>query len=92
MEKEKLKELLEETMKSDVQSVLSGENELVDLLGTCPDKIVKYLESLGVKCSDIKTNGWEWDFHIVCKLNGKKYILGGSGYYSDSIYFELEKE
>lgn len=92
MEKEEIKKLLKEKMVTDIESVVSGENQEVDLYGVSPNAVTKHLESIGFKCNDIETNGWSWDFYIVARYDGKKYVAGGSGYYSDSIHFRLEED
>ncbi len=92
MKKEEIKKILKDLMVTDIQSVVSGEKKVVYLLGVSPSEVKMHLESLGFKCKDIETNGWEWDFYFKAFLNDKKYIVSGSGYYSDSVTFEFDED
>lgn len=87
----KLKELVNEEMKKNVDAVISGDKPYAHLLYTKPNDVIVYLKSIGYDVSnhDIDTNGWQWDYWINFEINNKKYMLSGDGFYQDSATFSI---
>ena len=84
-----LKDSLLACIKPMIDSVLSGEQQSVQLPFARPSHVFKYL---GIDDPDIQTNGWEWDYWANITLNGVQYTLYGDGYYSLTCTFERDEE
>jgi hypothetical protein len=61
--------------------VVGNETEFVsDILSA--HEIMEYLkEKYNFEQGDFDTNGWQMDFWIYCRVNGRKLCIEGSGYY-----------
>ena len=84
-----LEESLLACIKPMIDSVLSGEQQSVQLPFARPSHVFKYL---GIVDPDIQTNGGEWDYWANITLNGVQYTLYGDGYYSLTCTFERDEE
>lgn len=72
-----------------IDSVLSGEQQSVELPFARPAQVFEYL---GVDDPDMNTNGWEWDYYARVTVNGVKYVLSGDAYYSLTCTFRREEK
>jgi hypothetical protein len=78
---EELKKKLLEEFKAATQQIIKGEILGYETLLAMGD-VEDYLNSIGTEHEDgMSTNGWEWDWGNCYIIDGKKYQLGGSGYY-----------
>jgi hypothetical protein len=91
-------ELINATMKEQIDSVVNGELESVSLVGTNIEDVLNYVNNV-VPEEDmleqewLSTNGWDVDFWIYqsdYSGNPSKYIIDGSMYYG-TISFGLNK-
>ena len=80
-----LEESLLACIKPMIDSVLSGEQQRVQLPFARPSHVFKCLD---IDDPDIETNGWEWDYYADITINRVKYTVYGDGYYSLTCTFE----
>lgn len=72
-----------------IDSVLSGEQQSVQLPFARPSHVFK---CLGIAAPDIETNGWEWDYYADITIKRVKYTLYGDGYFNLTCTFERDEE
>ena len=80
-----LEESLLACIKPMIDSVLSGEQQSVQLPFARPSHVFKYL---GIDDPDIQTNGWEWDYRVYINISGVNFKLFGDGYFNLTCTFE----
>lgn len=73
-------------MAHEVDRLLDGRLNKLEAECVCPHQIKHYMESKGWACSDLDTNGWEYDWWLTFTKDGKSFSASGSGYYG---WFEL---
>jgi len=90
MEIEEVNVFLLEEMKKNIELVESGKEKTIELYHSTLSDIMNHLEANGfIDNEDMDTNGWQWDFWRTVRKNGTHYQLSGSGYYGNSITFNL---
>ncbi len=84
-----VKSFVTRTMKTEINKVLSGEVDSVQLFGVRPAQVEKHLESKGIDTEhEMDTNGWQWDFWFTYNDGDESYELAGDGYYNQSLTFK----
>ena len=91
MTKKEVKEQVKKWMIDDIQSVIQGEKENVELLYCRPADVQEYITSIGGELDDFETNGWQWDYWVKVKIGESNYMLSGDGYYGNSADFSKQK-
>lgn len=80
-------QITQSTVKS-IERVLSGQWKDCRLPYVCISDVDKIMKAFGVDTdnSDFDTNGWQWDFWKKYRVDGKVYMLSGSGYYGGTTF------
>ena len=85
-----LKLRVEEVMVEKIQSVLTGEVEVVELQFVKPNDVIKYVESVGGKFdNDFDSNSGDLKYWLNLEYNGRDFDLVGDGFSSESSKFSL---
>jgi hypothetical protein len=95
---EEIEKAVKRHMKNNIQSVIEGDQDSVQLFFVRPGDIVEYIEELGGWFNDdIDVNGWSWDYNFKVELsdehgeNPQTFSVSGDGFYSNSALFQKEK-
>lgn len=84
------KEQLLKNMQVNIDSVIGGTINEVELHYIVPYDVINYIEENYCKEWDIEINGWDCDFWITFEISGKNYILTGSGFYG-GLQFSIQE-
>jgi len=87
-----LKQLAINKFKLDINSVISGEEDVAISELISAGDINNYIESIGEEVGELETNGWQYDFWQNYKINNKYYCLSGSGYYGGLEFREIGED
>ena len=87
-----LKQLAIDKFKLDINSVISGEEDVAISELISAGDINNYIESIGEEVGELETNGWQYDFWQNYKINNKYYCLSGSGYYGGLEFREISED
>lgn len=88
MKENEVKEYIKQSMIDNINSVLDGKTEIVELLYVRPYDVISYMESIGGLYEEgIETNGWEWDYWFTIEYKDKKFSCCGDGYYRNTASF-----
>lgn len=70
-------------LEEQLKDFLDGKVNVVKLDNSAVSPIANALEKLGatVDHDNFDTNGWQWDWWLPAKYQGKKISLSGCGYY-----------
>jgi len=79
----------------EINKVVSGELEKwKSELHFSVDLLFKAMEADGfeVDRDSMETNGWQWDWWMEVKKDGKPFTIGGSGFYGGLSFYPSEKD
>lgn len=94
---QQLNKIIIEDMQKNVDKVLSGEINTIDLYYVRPNDVISYLETIQEQnyLDDMEQNGWSFDFWITFWMDGKedkKFVLSGDGIYYNHLTLYSENE
>jgi hypothetical protein len=85
---------MREAFLAQMVEVITGRKDTTDKVDyISPDQAEKLLLSAGFKIEskDFDTNGWDYDYWLTLKINGKFFVVTGSGYYGQLQFYIQEK-
>ena len=82
------KEIFKNLMIENINKVLNGEIESIELLYCRPINVLNYIESIGGEEIELDRNGRQWDYWMKLEVNGEMYQLSGDGFYQSSAVFK----
>jgi hypothetical protein len=82
-------------LKVEIEKVVFGSEEEFQSDVLCADEVIRFIQEKyedDYENLDFDTNGWQMDFWINLKVNNKKFILSGSGYYGGIKLQSIEED